>query len=188
MSTVVPRSCTIGGGRQPSRGDPGRSPGVGQSNPPADSPPATRWQPDQRRDRSTARPPAGDHPASRSDLVRTGLVAPDRERPGPNQHHGEALPRHRQVLDRQRLHRREDLGVGSTARCSRPSQPKWQKSAANWKPQLALALNLNQASYQELTSRLAALLDEFDQRDDPDGTAYALFLAVHMRTRRRRQD
>ena len=50
-----------------------------------------------------------------------------------------------------------------------------------------LALNLNQASYQELTSRLAALLDEFDQRNDPDGTAYALFLAVHGRARRRRQ-
>ena len=50
-----------------------------------------------------------------------------------------------------------------------------------------VALNLNQASYEELTGRLAALLDEFDQRSDPDGAAYALFLAVHRRPRRRRQ-
>ena len=118
-------------------------------------------------------------------LVRAGFVAPDRERPGPN---GITEKPYRDtgkswtvnVTDR-RSGRRIDSAVleAFTAEVA--------EVGGQLETSTRLALNLNQASYQELTSRLAALLDEFDQRNDPDGAAYAVFLAVHRRTRRRRK-
>jgi DNA-binding transcriptional ArsR family regulator len=119
-------------------------------------------------------------------LVRTGFVAPDRERPGPN---GITEKPYR------------DTGKSWTVNITDPTAGGRIDSAVleaftaevaevggQLETSTRLALNLNDASFQEFTSRLAALLDEFDQRDDPDGSAYALFLAVHRRTRRRGQD
>lgn len=41
------------------------------------------------------------------------------------------------------------------------------------------ALKLNRSSLNELESRLLALSDEYEQRQDTDGATYALFLAIH---------
>ena len=43
------------------------------------------------------------------------------------------------------------------------------------------ALNLNPSSLQELTTRLGAVLNDFEGRNDADGAAYAVFLAIHRR-------
>ncbi len=118
-------------------------------------------------------------------LVRTGFVAPDRERPGPNG-----------ITEKPYRDTGKSWTVSVTDRTSggridTAVLEAFMAEVAEVGGQLAsstrVALNLNQASYQELTSRLAALIDEFDHRNDPDGAAYALFLAVHRRTRRRRQ-
>ena len=48
-----------------------------------------------------------------------------------------------------------------------------------------LALHLNRASLDELQARLQVLYDEYEQRQDPDGNAYALFSVIHRRPRKR---
>ena len=50
-----------------------------------------------------------------------------------------------------------------------------------------LALHLNKTSLAELQARLLTIYDQYEQRQDPDGSPYALFTAIHRRPRPRRR-
>jgi DNA-binding transcriptional ArsR family regulator len=112
-------------------------------------------------------------------LVRTGFIAPDTERPGPN---GITEKPYR------------DTGKSWTLNVSEARSGKRMGTAVldaftaevaeiggRLENSTRLSLTLDQASYHELITRLSEIFDEFDTRKDSDGRPYALFLAIHRR-------
>ena len=49
-----------------------------------------------------------------------------------------------------------------------------------------LGLHLNRTSLHELQARLLTIYDEYEQRQDTDGSPYALFTAIHRRPKAKR--
>jgi DNA-binding transcriptional ArsR family regulator len=118
-------------------------------------------------------------------LVRAGSLAPDTERPGPN---GITEKPYRDTGKSWTLNVSEGT---SRRRISTAVLEAFTAEVAEVGGRLEtstrLSFKLNEASYQELVSRLTEIFDEFDARADVDGRPYALFLAIHRRPRRRRQ-
>jgi DNA-binding transcriptional ArsR family regulator len=118
-------------------------------------------------------------------LVRAGFLAPDAERPGPN---GITEKPYRDTGKSWTVSVSEGA---SSRRISTAVLDAFAAEVAEIGGQLdsstRLALRLNAASYEELTTRLGEVFDEFDARQDADGRPYALFLAIHRRPKRRRR-
>ncbi len=112
-------------------------------------------------------------------LLRSGFVETDDERPGPN---GITEKPYR------------DTGKSWVVNVSDPSDGE-ALAAASLEAFVAeigevggevvsttrQALRLDDAGLAELTARLLAVFDEFEERGDDDGDAYAVFTAIHRR-------
>jgi DNA-binding transcriptional ArsR family regulator len=132
-------------------------------------------------DRLTMRPATTLHHVRM--LLSAGFIEPGAERPGPN---GITEKPYRDTT------KSWTLSVGETGSGRKLSSAALEAfvaevAEAGGKLQAATrqALNLNRASLDELSDRLAAVLDDFEVRDDPDGQPYAVFMAIHRRPTRR---
>lgn len=117
-------------------------------------------------------------------LLRSGFVEHDTERPGPN---GITEKPYRDTA------KSWTLDVGETRTGKRLSTAALEafvaevaEAGGKLQGSTRQALNLNRASLKELTDRLGAVFDDFEDRDDPDGDPYAIFLAFHRRPTPRR--
>jgi DNA-binding transcriptional ArsR family regulator len=120
-------------------------------------------------------------------LVRTGFLVPDEVRQGDK---GALEKPYRATGKSWSLSLDESAVTESTA--SQAMLEAFLAELAEAGPDNAtgfsrLALTLDEASLEELQSRMQAVLDEFAARPpDPEGEPYGLFLAMHRRQVRRR--